>query len=80
MWLDTQAKRLSPTKLIGLEVSNFNDFCLLHIILIMKLIKEDERIILYHLYHIEAYLKAFDSTYLGLVSSKLKPSFGQDKH
>ena len=37
-----QVKRSSPTKLIGLDVSNFNDFCLLHIILIMKKGKKNE--------------------------------------
>ena len=46
----------------------------------MKLIKEAEWIILNHLYQIKAYLKAFNSTYLGLVSFNLIASIGHDEH
>ena len=62
--------------LIGQNYKNYNVFRLVHIILIIKLIKEEEWIIFNHLYQIKAYLKAFNSTYLGLVFFKLRPSIG----
>ena len=77
MWLLTKAKRLSPTKLIGLEVLNFYALLLTSHDSNHEAKGKKEWIIFNHVCKNKSWIKAYSLTYMGLIIFKLNAWIGQ---